>query len=166
MPTTSKPAPILRILKTVMLSISSSRTPPRVLLKPPIEVTAHSSFQILTPMQYSETFLGRKPVIETQYSVVVYLKEKVTDRLFRVMEATMTFLHIVEEQEDVQGLIDVPPNKLPPEVVKQLISVALHEGLQLLVVLFDKHMVPIAIPININVEYKQCDDSVEEDSTH
>ena len=147
--------PVLKVLRSVVLSISSSRVPPRVLLKPPVEVTVHSSFQVLTPIQYMETFLGEKPVVETRYSSVVYLREKASNTLFRTMETTITLMHIIEPDEGLQSVISMPPDKLPRGITMQLMSVTMQEAIPILVMLFDKHMVPMVLPINIRVE---CND--------
>ena len=118
--------------------------------------------QVLTPIQYAETFLGRKLITETQYSAIVYFKEKTSDQLFRVMEATITFMHIIEPHENIENIINMPPNKLAPGIAKQLINIALQESIPILVMLFDKHMVPVILPIRIHVEYKCFSEQREE----
>jgi len=147
--------PVLLVLESVVLSVSSSRVPPRTLLKPPIEVSVYSSFQILTPIQYAETFLGRKLIVETRYTAVVYLKEKATGQFFRVMESTITFMHIIEPHRELQNIVNKPANELPHEIVEQLIGVTLQNAIPMLVTLLEKHMVPVVLPISIRIECQQ-----------
>ena len=154
---------VLCISRSILLNLYSTRTPPRILLKPPIEITAHSSLQILTPIQYTETFLGKKLTVETKHTTVIYLMEKVSEQKYRVMEATMTFMHIIEPNGKLNDIVDVPPSNLPKEIVEQLVAITMQETVPVLLTLFEKHMVPIALPININVEVKMTSVPGKED---
>jgi len=148
----------------VLLSLYSSRTPPRILLKPPVEVTAHTSLQILTPIQYVDTFLGKKLTVEVKYTAVIYLKEMGSDERFRVMEVTTTFMHIIEPGEELKAIIDTPPDNLPREIVEQLVAATIHKTIPILVTLFEKHMVPIALPFKIEVKIETSSAKRKEDN--
>ena len=153
---------VLNVLRTVTLNISSARPPPRVLLRPPVEVRVYASFQILTPIQYVETFLGKKPTVETKYSAIVYLRERDSGETYRVMESSITFMHVMDEKELPENIIGKPPSQLPKEVVEQLVAVTVQEALPILVMLFDKHMVPVAVPIDMEVRCQLQSEGAED----
>ncbi len=89
--------------------------------------------------------------------------EKVSEQKYRVMEATMTFMHIIEPNGKLNDIVDVPPSNLPKEIVEQLVAITMQETVPVLLTLFEKHMVPIALPININVEVKMTSVPGKED---
>lgn len=146
--------PIIIPLKSVLLDVSSSRVTPRILLKPPLLVNLHSSMVFITPISIEDTFIGRKPVVRIGLTVFMQIEGHSTGKLYDVGKASLTFLHILKEDTGIMEFIGKPPSSLPKEVVEQLAGITINEAISLLVLLFDKHMLPLQLPVKWEVNIK------------
>lgn len=138
---------MLRVINTIILSINSARTKPKILLKPPVEVRAELSVRILSPLLLEQTYLGKKITCETQLTLLMYLRSKGEEELHRVLETTVTTLLIAEPDQDIQAYIDKPPNEIPENLRKQIIAVTTLRAYPLLIYLCDKHLLPPPLPL-------------------
>ncbi len=140
---------MLKIIRSILITLQSNRIYPHRLLTPPITVKTRIIPQIMSPISHRQIFLEDVYISEVLLNVTMDLRGENTDRPLRVLDIMMKFLILIKKDEEIKKYIDIEPENLPEELKRQIISYTVNDAIPLIVNLTDKHMLPIPIPIEI-----------------